>query len=752
MNTHFKVFILCVALYYRIIVATQLNGTFLQRAVQNFFQNFFCTIQFIQDENLSQKKNSNDERTMSLPLSKGEGDFDLLSRSCVSIYCVSLQSTHAFSTELTTPSLFWKIFSVIKHSYFCTAHVPKSSKLENKIRGYQKYQQPFKNIASNIFHPLWSSIMKNDDLLRPRVAPDFIITFVKANILPSSSGWNPKLYAQLPGVLHNSKIILFESIDSEQIQWYVSCFTCDKSDLISWLDIKNPNSDLEKISAIVIFVPHFSNEQQLIFRESKLNNFGVSLENNPNDEEAKKCSKSLLNGTPQVNSLWMNEAFKTCVLQMFLSYQNSNSSFLNPYLGDSIVYFNSAYFIEENYEEIGVGGIIIPFGALFDGLRFSVILSKNEDGAGKIKMDLNTIISPLSYEGWFLLVTNIIILSVLLWVTTIGVEEGRYWWFWIFAVLVEQEEGDMRKWRNTKNFMLLLGWMLGSFFFRNLYMSSMYSYLTKSPGPERIPKSMEQLFKQQIPMPILAEWGLSSNILQILKIQKIFQSSEKDDYEKKFLDKVHVINTENYMTDFVMNVSQGLSVRCESFANQSLFNFKPDLEQRPSCLTSGRFAMLHNVIGDRKLHSPRYLKPILEILGKRKVIENLNEQPILTQPILWFLEKRFFFLEQFQSMVASLSESGIFQKLTEGYDSGEQREAINEVNEKGNFENTWNVYTYSSQVISGDTSVTNSNVDGNDRSHEAINLEEFLVMVMLLVYMLGFCVLVKFFEVLIYHQ
>lgn len=73
----------------------------------------------------------------------------------------------------------------------------------------------------------------------------------------------------------------------------------------------------------------------------------------------------------------------------------------------------------------------------------------------------------------------------------------------------------------------------------------------------------------------------------------------------------------------------------------------------------------------------RFLKPAFEALGKRIVIKpSVNKLALFTQHLLWFTHMPYYYLNEFQSQLAQLTESGIYDRFRNKYDKYLQKQAL----------------------------------------------------------------------------
>lgn len=340
-------------------------------------------------------------------------------------------------------------------------------------------------------------------------------------------------------------------------------------------------------------------------------------------------------------------------------------------------------------------GEFFSFGAQLEGVLFSVLLKQDEDtNYGRSRTNISKIFKPFPPLIWLIIIVSF--LSICATVKLTGVSIGNAW-FWIYSVVLEQGN-DLSANQNKHNCFLILGWMLMSIILRNLYTSSMYSYFTKVPDPTNIPESITELFNMENngidQISIFTESVVFDQVKYHLeKINESFhynlnRSGQHVEIMETILQQTKWISIQGVASknfaEYVYNISHSNPILC----------FNSQLED-----TNVRFAILYNVIGDSGHWlelNPRFIRPLLNIFGKRKILENVHQLPSVAQPVMWLATRKHIFVKDFHRLLGRFTESGILSVLKQGYETMILRNSIVKVRDDGGFNSSWNLFTYSS--------------------------------------------------------
>ncbi len=121
------------------------------------------------------------------------------------------------------------------------------------------------------------------------------------------------------------------------------------------------------------------------------------------------------------------------------------------------------------------------------GTRYTLFYEKPQ---GKWEnISLFSLLSPFEWYGWVLLLGFVILLCCTL--KLVGFDTFPY--FWLFSTLLEGGD-DAKCFLNKYNFILVSIWLFPfTLLMRNAYTSSLYSLITKDPGPSNVPQSFDEI-------------------------------------------------------------------------------------------------------------------------------------------------------------------------------------------------------------------------------------------------------------------
>ncbi len=132
---------------------------------------------------------------------------------------------------------------------------------------------------------------------------------------------------------------------------------------------------------------------------------------------------------------------------------------------------------------------IIPYDVEIHGLRFTRFVEKPHRRLGKFNMI--ALFQPLSIEGWMAVLSTLLCMAAILRLT--GFRNNPLYWF--FVTLLEQGDDQIRERRNSNQVILLIWLVIVSLTLRNVYTSSLFTFITKDPVP---PESVTEMTNEDI--------------------------------------------------------------------------------------------------------------------------------------------------------------------------------------------------------------------------------------------------------------
>ncbi len=167
------------------------------------------------------------------------------------------------------------------------------------------------------------------------------------------------------------------------------------------------------------------------------------------------------------------------------------------------------HYIKKPMASLGKYPKIVSYDVQSFALNFGFFIEKP-----KSKMENVSsvgMLSPFSLLDWLIIFIFLVGIATVL--NLFKINGNSY--FWIFATLLEQGDVDHSS-RKPGNVLLLMLWLVGlALHLRNLYTCSLYTYMTKDPGPANIPEDLESLLN-------IKNVRILSNIEHITYIEQLY--------------------------------------------------------------------------------------------------------------------------------------------------------------------------------------------------------------------------------------
>lgn len=658
-----------------------------------------------------------------------------------SLYVV-IRNSLPKSRELTYGPIFNEIFGSMQFTTVCWLQVyffqPEPIHIPDYGEYHPLYGNQLMNIAFNQSHFLFWWTDEDDDIYpSDRESPDYVlVTIFKPQV--TKNGKDLKQLVKIPETIQSSTLIILSMqpnpIDTrDNVNWYIGSRTFSKtmfqenfskSYSATITDLRSSVHKILRLIEIHREIPstraHLDTIRSQFGENKKVHHFGIDYFHSK-IEGHQPCSKVLLSAIANQKAFKMHE----CLLRNFVDWVNT-SSFgfeLNQ------EYWGSVF----EYGEILPGNLAFPYSFQSSGYRFAVVLSHDESIPENRfrQMSIIALLAPLSKLVWILCFVSFLLTFLLLTLT----KRYNNWTFYLVAVFFEQERGEMKKQRSRKTLPVIVAWILGSFILRNVYTSHLSANLATPPNPDDVPTTLSE-FLTTPSIFVLTTYDLLYALSLKLRVSEKYRR-----LNSQLLRQTASIQlqTEYNVTSLVKVISRGKSIPCSRIITSAV------------CSLSGRFVYLYSVGDDiengwdPQLYSQtRYLKLILKIFGQRKIIENAQVTTQITVPILWQYLSKYFFYKTFEKFVGCMVESGIAAKFNQGYNQMLQHMMLRQVNQLGVFNNTWNLYSYSSIHVTKNQGQRNLLQDSD--SYVGISFEGFSVVLTMYLYLITACVLTKFVE------
>lgn len=318
------------------------------------------------------------------------------------------------------------------------------------------------------------------------------------------------------------------------------------------------------------------------------------------------------------------------------------------------------------YESAGSWQHFSPYAIQMFGFRFAVFINKRVQKAESLNANMLAFLAPVDFTGWMILLITITILCVQLKLNML--EDNPL--YWIFAVILEQED-DCRKSLNSKNWHIILLWIFTSILLRNVYTSSMYTYLTMEPDPKDIPENFDELiYLYNGSMKLLGHYLVSTELNSLcLRFSGKVDGKAYPKLEKMCVDYGRTLWWYDSTWESLIRLSKGKpqknnTLLCNDF-KKTVSKSELDKFDFQECLKWSKFGLLYKTFADRydfqySSTISLYSKILLAIQGKYKIFEN-NDPPKFTEMNLWLSDERNYLADLFSEKLAMIVESGIYR-------------------------------------------------------------------------------------------
>lgn len=460
-------------------------------------------------------------------------------------------------------------------------------------------------------------------------------------------------YITLPEDYLATKIIMI-NLKSNGI--LITCFSCSKE--YHLYEIIDFEADTYWFHRTHLFIHLSSISKSLTQLQLEWTSLNKNLDNIGHTAKIYDYDKYICSGRKDIVILGEYH----CLLQLL--HFKRNCTFLEcRFLLESYIYLGSARDIE-----IEVGEVPVTYGSLPGGIRFFVVFSLNE-GRGKINGTyLSKLLSPLPFSIWLASVILFTLKAAVLNLNSRSENERKGfvgWALWLAIVILGDNGGRVVHWKkNLKIGYLTVLWIYFGILLRNLYNSTMYSHLTKSPEITNLPKSIEDLFiKPETAIPVISTYN---TIRKMFSKGKIGIHHHDDKLSDLISRHSKITNINPFNKDFIQNISNGQDFTCKNFhLNYTLFRKKSNSLFYP---TSGRFAILYEEPYTSLTSNSKFVKHTLAILAGRTVWEYVNLPHFLGLHFMWTFRRNVFFIEDFKMLIASYTESGLQRKFRRAID------------------------------------------------------------------------------------
>ncbi|CAL8098150.1 unnamed protein product [Orchesella dallaii] len=251
----------------------------------------------------------------------------------------------------------------------------------------------------------------------------------------------------------------------------------------------------------------------------------------------------------------------------------------------------------------GHGFSILNFGTKLVGFKYVYFKARPRG-----KVNIEALLKPIPYTGW-LLIFGVI---VCMWLT-FRMLKVPYAFFSIVASLLEQDF-KIGKLLGFKKCFLVIIWLFTCVLVRNVYTSTMYTFLT-TPTLQ-IPSSLEEIYNDTS-VPLLFDDGSLAYVTIEKEIENHTTTTIYPFLKRRSLNAINCFTDQREYwsksvimhTTFLWNITHSIDISCRMFANDRL-------QTRTIRETFSEFAMIYN--------QAAALKTVFAVLSKRRMHVNIE--------------------------------------------------------------------------------------------------------------------------------
>lgn len=295
---------------------------------------------------------------------------------------------------------------------------------------------------------------------------------------------------------------------------------------------------------------------------------------------------------------------------------------------------------------------LLSQGVYVDQIYFFVLLGIHEN---RKSISPTNLLAPFPLNVWIALVTLHCITYVVFLLSTRSFEKTCQLAFWLFSVLVEQDVSVKAMTQHLSLVSMAMLWTAGAFILRFMYTGDVYGGLAQGYVPQNVPTTFEHIFNQ------------TDNIYKINRPLEILATRIAGSYTLFALWSMAVHNNKTHRhgaairktmrySDFevetITNISEGKQIDCYD---------KPFASNPTQCQTDGRIALVYSSVPDSEENGINSFQGVLKTSEKRKLFENPNQAPFLTNFRLWeVFQIHGTLVRNFEKFVGRIHENGMF--------------------------------------------------------------------------------------------
>ncbi|CAL8128872.1 unnamed protein product [Orchesella dallaii] len=513
-----------------------------------------------------------------------------------------IQSVYNLSGYEFLNEFVFRPLNPLKYSHFCLVYL---TEYDNKLKQG--------NILSLIANHSNSTGYK-----WPTNIPEFVVLFTHIK---------SKKWINLPADW-SFKLVL---ADIERNEVFIPCLTCE--------------FEAKRVKLISIQ----TTSKSALIKEWEKWNYNLQTVGLLNSSGLKNCDKfrEVKKNIPYVPTLYLK-----CSVKIILEKQNCSGTKCIETYGS---YLNA----EASIWAIRRGKHWITTGTSSYGYKFVILIHKSRLNQ---KSDSYFLLKSFSIKAWLLVLSLLCLTCV-----TLKFHGMKHAGFWSATVILEQGDAYIGK-LSWKTAHLIGGWLFACFFFRIAFTSNIYSVLTTEAKPTGLPETFRDMVEMKHANGVWELYGEQSLIQMLYDVRRarlISNFTQGEDIEIQLQERMIMAPPKLKIGELVKNFSKLEDVYCSRFVvhHNSTCSCAEEEYSAPFPKLLDKFAFIYRTRpGSSELLSNFFLRPLVAMLGKRKLFSN-NEPEVLVDFRVWYFRKRTFFVERFQRLLERLVESGIDKKM-----------------------------------------------------------------------------------------
>lgn len=520
--------------------------------------------------------------------------------------------------------LFMKIYWSQKHSQVCNLHLHNGEIFELEDTQFENGLPP------SIFP---TEVKVSNMPVNTLFYTSYVLIVLKSMALNNET--NERLfYVRFSQTYLNLKAIMI--VESSELV-FMSCISCGKARRICVLEDDKWHEETLIFEQIVRKTNKINDLDDIWYKlNAKMDNLGFERPNHINGMETNACFLH------HKSRLQPDTLVELCVQKYIFDRLNCSFSQCFDLFTEIMSMENTNYIgTQSNYQPL-------TFGSLFPEIRFFVVLSTSENFK-PVNTNIADLLSPLPLHIWIASCSCFAGLLLILAKLSKGKWKSNIlsWTFWLLSITFEQGD-NIRSKRNSKTWIFILFWMFFGLLLRNLYNSTLYSFITKFPDPQNIPKTIKELYQDSNGMHVLSTRPVVERLLKDITYSFNDKHLETNIVRRTNTIFISPINVGKYLR----NLSTDQPISCGVVNPNSLYY------SRTLCDSRNRYAILYSTY-PLSIFQLKFLRILIALFGQKRILDQFDQPAHCDAPLLWTIHRNVVFANHIQKSISLFVESGL---------------------------------------------------------------------------------------------